>query len=67
MIRINHAKNATLIHLPGSSGVDITMVTRRHCIKMKEYSISIPEPQNIFEPLDIGITMVTITHDIKIK
>ena len=66
MIRINYAKNATLTPLPGSSDVDIT-ITRRHCIKMKEYSISIPELQNIFEPLDIGITMVTITHDIKIK
>ena len=67
MIRINHTKNATLTHLPGSSDVDITMVTRRRCIKMKEYSISIPEPQNSFELLDIGNTMVTITCDIKIK
>ena len=57
----------TLTYVPESTDAGIAMVTTTHCIKIKEYKISIPEPFGNDELLDTDVTMVKITHHIKIK
>ena len=58
----------TLTYIPESTDAGIAMVTTTtHCIKIKEYNISIPEPFGNDELLDTDVTMVKITHHIKIK
>ena len=50
----------TLTYVPESTDAGIA-------IKIKEYNISIPEPFGNDELLDTDVTMVKITHYIKIK